>query len=84
MQITLTDEEELIDPIGTLRRVYPNVMQLLFEKREKEAVGEVRAQNDIEDKPIAELFADFYELLRGQRPDEVREKVIKEVIEETV
>ena len=84
LQITLTDEEELIDPIGTLRRVYPNVMQLLFEKREKEAVGEVRAQNDIEDKPIAELFADFYELLRGQRPDEVREKVIKEVIEETV
>ena len=84
LQITLTDDEELIDPIGTLRRVYPNVMQLLFEKREKEAVGEVAAQNDIEDKPIAELFADFYELLRGQRPDEAREKVIKEVIEETV
>ncbi len=84
LQITLTDDEELIDPIGTLRRVYPNVMQLLFEKREKEAVGEVAAQNDIEDKPIAELFADFYELLRGQRPDEAREKIIKEVIEETV
>ena len=84
LQITLTDDEELIDPIGTLRRVYPNVMQLLFEKREKEVVGEVMSQNDIEDKPIAELFADFYELLRGQRPDEAREKVIKEVIEETV
>lgn len=84
LQITLTDEEELIDPIGTLRRVYPNVMQLLFEKREKETVGEFTAQSDIEDRPIAELFADFYELLRGQRPDEAREKVIKEVIEETV
>lgn len=84
LQITLTDEEELIDPIGTLRRVYPNVMQLLFEKREKEAVGSFTARNDIEDKPIEELFADFYELIRGQRPDEAREKVIKEVIEETV
>ena len=31
-----------------------------------------------------ELFADFYELIRGQRPDEAREQVIKEVIEETV
>ena len=84
LQITLTDEEELIDPIGTLRRVYPNVMQLLFEKREKEVAGTFTATSDIEDKPIAELFADFYELVRGQKPDEAREQVIKEVIEETV
>jgi len=84
LQITLTDDEELIDPIGTLRRVYPNVMQLLFEKREKETVGEFTVGSDMEDKPIAELFADFYELFRGQRPDEAREKVIKEVIEETL
>lgn len=84
LQITLTDEEELIDPIGTLRRVYPNVMQLLFEKREKETAGSFTARNDIADKPIEELFGDFYELIRGQRPDEAREQVIKEVIEETV
>lgn len=84
LQITLTDEEELIDPIGTLRRVYPNVMQLLFEKREKETAGTFTARNDIADKPIEELFGDFYELIRGQRPDEEREQVIKEVIEETV
>ena len=84
LQITLTDEEELIDPIGTLRRVYPNVMQLLFEKREKESIGTFTSESDMTDKPIAELFADFYELIRGQRPDEAREQVIKEVIEETV
>ena len=29
----LTDEEELIDPIGTLRSVYPNVMQILLTKK---------------------------------------------------
>ncbi len=84
LQITLTDEEELIDPIGTLRRVYPNVMQLLFEKREKEAVGEVTARTDIKKKPMTELFADFYELIRGQKPDEERMRVIQEVVEETV
>ena len=84
LQITLTDEEELIDPIGTLRRVYPNVMQLLFEKREKETAGAFTASNDMADKPITELFADFYELIRGQRPDEARKQVIKEVIEEIV
>lgn len=31
----LTNEEELIDPIGSLRRVYPNVMQILLEKNER-------------------------------------------------
>ena len=84
LQITLTDEEELIDPIGTLRRVYPNVMQLLFEKRERETVGEFRARADVEKKPVTELFSDFYELIRGQKPDEDRMNVIREVVEETV
>lgn len=84
LQITLTDEEELIDPIGTLRRVYPNVMQLLFEKREKESRGEFSAREGLTKKPTEELFADFFELIRGQEMDEERRKVIHEVIEETV
>lgn len=83
LQITLTDEEELIDPIGTLRRVYPNVMQLLFEKREKESSEEFAAGIEMKKKRTDELFADFYELIRGHEMDEARKKVIQEVIEET-
>ncbi len=83
LQITLTDEEELIDPIGTLRRVYPNVMQLLFEKREKESDEEFIARTEMKKKRTDELFADFYELIRGHKMDEARKKVIQEVIEET-
>lgn len=84
LQITLTDEEELIDPIGTLRSVYPNVMQLLFEKREKENTGEFTAPEGMVRKSAEEMFADFYELIRGQKMDEERKKVIHEVIEETI
>ena len=83
LQITLTDEEELIDPIGTLRRVYPNVMQLLFEKREKELSGEFDAGIEMKKKRTDELFNEFYELIRGHEMDEARKKVIQEVIEET-
>lgn len=83
LQVTLTDEEELIDPIGTLRRVYPNVMQLLFEKREKESNEEFAAGIEMKKKRRDELFADFYELIRGHEMDETRKKVIQEVIEET-
>ncbi len=83
LQITLTDEEELIDPIGILRRVYPNVMQLLFEKREKESSGEFNAGIEMKKKRTDELFTEFYELIRGHEMDEARKKVIQEVIEET-
>jgi len=84
LQITLTDEEELIDPIGTLRRVYPNVMQLLFEKREKALVAEFVPSVEMKKKAADELFADFYELIRGHEMDEDRKKVIQEVVEEIV
>lgn len=84
LQITLTDEDELIDPIGTLRRVYPNVMQLLFEKREKSMDSEFVAHMEMEKKAADELFVDFYELLRGHEMDEARRQVIKEVVEEVL
>ena len=84
LQITLTDEEELIDPIGTLRRVYPNVMQLLFEKREKVLDTEFVPSVEMKKKAADELFVDFYELIRGHEIDEERRNVIKEVVEETV
>ena len=84
LQITLTDEDELIDPIGTLRRVYPNVMQLLFEKREKTMDSEFVAHMEMEKKAADELFVDFYELLRGHEMDEARRQVIKEVVEEVL
>lgn len=84
LQITLTDEDELIDPIGTLRRVYPNVMQLLFEKREKSMDLEFVPSMEMKQKAADELFVDFYELLRGHEMDEARRQVVKEVVEEVL
>lgn len=82
LQVTLTDEEELIDPIGTLRTVYPNVMQLLFEKKEKEAPGEFTVSEGLAKKTTEELFDDFYSLIRDKEMDEARKRVIQEIIRE--
>jgi len=82
IQVTLTDEEELIDPMGTLRSVYPNVLQLLLEKR---LVGEERGYESsisFEKKSIAELFGEFYEMLKGEPLDEKRKQVVAETAEE--
>lgn len=84
LQVTLTNEEELIDPIGTLRSVYPNVMQLIFEKKEKESAGEFTAVETVSRKTPGELFEDFYSLIREKEMDEARKHVIEDIIKELV
>lgn len=84
LQVTLTNEEELIDPIGTLRSVYPNVMQLVFEKKDKEAAGEFRAVERVSRKTPGELFEDFYGLIREKEMDEARKYVIEDIIKELI
>lgn len=82
LQAILTDEAELIDPIGTLRSVYPNVMQLTFEKREKESVGEFSVTEAVSHKSTEELFEEFYELIREKEMDDVRKSIIRDVIKD--
>ncbi len=81
IQAVLTNTEELIDPIGTLRSVYPNIMQIVMEKNEKriEETGMQRAH--MEQKSIEELFEEFYELLRGESMDEERRQKVREEVE---
>ena len=80
LQVTLTDEEELLDPIGMLRSVYPNVMQLVFEKKEKESDGEYTVTDNMEKKTTEELFGDFYFLIREKEMDDARKSVIYDVV----
>lgn len=80
IQAILTNEEELVDPIGTLRSVYPNICQIVLAKKEKEARQTVKGRHAIRRKSTAELFADFYGLVRGTEMDEARKKVTEETV----
>lgn len=82
IQAVLTDEVELLDPIGTLRGVYPNVMQIVLEKNVKDTAQEWDGYVGTAGKTTEELFVDFYELLRGEKPDETRLEIIRQVAEE--
>lgn len=82
IKAVLTDTEERMDPIGTLRSVYPNIMQLEWEKntkRQTEAGGLIHRAGK---RATGELFSDFYELLRGEPMDERRRQIVREVEEE--
>lgn len=84
IQVTLTDTEELIDPIGTLRSVYPNVLQILLEKNMLPEGQEEAYESRISGthKSTTELFSEFYEMLKGEPLDEKRRTVVEEVAAE--
>ena len=82
IQATLTDKEELIDPIGTLRSVYPNIMQIVLEKNEQKTGETGQRAAQISQKSTLELFEEFFELLRGEKMDEARREEVRKALEE--
>lgn len=81
IQATLTDTEELIDPIGALRSVYPNVMQIIMQKNEVHEETEYESKVSTKRASTFDLFGDFYELIKGESLDEKRMEIVKEAIE---
>lgn len=79
IQAILTDEEELIDPIGTLRSVYPGIMQIVRSRKE-EGPGRETEKITVKKREAAELFEEFYMLVKGKELTEEK----REIIEETV
>ena len=83
IQAILTDRNELIDPIGTLRSVYPNVMQIV---REREELLERKSETNIqikEKEPVA-LFEEFYETVYGEVLSEEERVVMQSVMKEAL
>ena len=78
----LTNEEELIDPIGTLRSVYPNIMQLQIEKKSREAMTEAAYAVQIKKKSPLELFSDFFLDVMGKELSGEQEKMAVNAIEQ--
>ena len=82
IQAILTDKDELIDPIGSLRSVYPNIMQIVLEKRLKEGNTPLMRGAESKQKTMVELFGSFYEALAGEPMDEERADVVREIVAE--
>jgi len=78
LQVTLTDTEELIDPMGTLRSVYPNVLQIIMEKNCLDEDGEYESRMVGERKSTATLFGEFYQMLKGEPMDDRRREIVEE------
>ena len=78
---TILNKEELIDPIGVLRQVYPNVMQVIIDKNRAEGDDYALTDLDIKNKTEIELFTEFFKFVTGEDMDLKRSDFINSVIE---
>lgn len=77
LHITLTDEKEILDAIGQLREVYPNIMRLDFERGKHVVMQEQEIQLQGQD-PV-ELFAEFFQRQNGIPLSEEMQAVVARI-----
>ena len=78
--VRLSDKKAILDPMGRLREVYPNVLHLerpgLLESGELEEMGQHQLRQS-----ERQLFASFFEQMTGDEPSVEQERVFAEVVD---
>ena len=82
IQAILTDEGEIIDPIGKLRSAYPNIMILKREEKKDIGTSLTAASKGYKSKTELELFEEYYDRLGSGEFTEEKKEVIRNVINE--
>jgi exonuclease SbcD len=85
LRVVLTDEEEIIDPMGKLRAVYPNVMALDFENARTSVNASALAAgaDRMERLSPYDLFRDFFLEASGSVMSEEQAEIARELLEAT-
>ena len=85
LRVILTDEDEIIDPMGKLRSVYPNIMTLSIEnKRTSIEIDAVSTDAEtMESLSHFELFCEFYLKMNGLAMSEEQTAIVRELLERT-
>ncbi|MBK5254319.1 MAG: exonuclease SbcCD subunit D [Peptostreptococcaceae bacterium] len=81
MHITLTDEEDIMDAIGKLRVIYPNLMKLDYDNIRTRSNETLIESEDIDRKSPIELFSEFYEKQNNQEMHKEQRSLIEGLIE---
>lgn len=78
--VRLSDQHELLDPMGRLREIYPNVLHIERPALERAGEGALRAHR--RQGGDFELFNAFYAQAAGAQLDEAQAAAFKEVYDE--
>jgi exonuclease SbcD len=78
--VRLSDKKAILDPMGRLRQVYPNVLHLerpgLLEYGQLEEMGQQRLRQS-----ERQLFGSFFQQMTGDEPSTEQERVFDEVVD---
>ena len=83
LRVILTDEEEIIDPLGRLRSVYPNVMEIGFKNsRTGIDISTIAANDEMAEKLSQyDLFCEFFLATQGSAMSAEQAEIVRELLE---
>lgn len=82
LHVTLTDEKATLDPMSKLRSVYPNVMQLDYERPGQSESGYARYNDgEVEEIDPFRLFEQFFQDQAGMPMNEDQASIVKKALE---
>ena len=80
VQITLTDEEDIVDGMQKLRTIYPNLMRLEYDNRRTRENQAIAGTESTKQKSELEYFEEFFELQNNQPMNEQQKQFSEELI----
>ena len=80
VHIVLTDENDVMDAVGKLRVIYPNLMKLSYDNKRTAMQQEIDGAEDVEKKTPLELFSELYEKQNNQEMTDEQKIFVQELI----
>ena len=81
MRIILTDEEDVIGALGSLRAVYPNIMRLEYDNVRTRSSAIIPDAEGNDSRTPLEIFAGLYEAQNGKAMDDKQSAMVNRLIE---
>lgn len=81
MRIVLTDEEDVIGALQSLRAIYPNIMRLDYDNERTRNSMFLPDMGDSDMRTPLEIFEGFYESQNGKSMDEEQSQLVARLIE---
>ena len=80
IKATITNEEILYNPIGQIRKVYPNILSLELKNSKTVLFNrELERIEKLKEKDALELFDDFYEYQFNNPMNQEQKAIIQEI-----
>lgn len=81
LHIILTDEEDVVEAVGKLRVIYPNLMTLTYDNTRTRTNQIIDGAVNVQQKSALELFEELYEKQNNQPMSEEQRDFVSELIE---